>query len=159
MWRHCPGNLNPADLPSWGTTATDFYNLFSEWNNGLTFLRESINTWPMNISVTDLSTSKRNKVVNVVWSISSKDIKNIIKIRKYSRADRLFRVTAFILRSISNLKFSVQRKEIKEIYSTAKEIEIAEYTWIKSVQKEFFEDKLNLKQLVRALRSNHFNNF
>ena len=42
MWRHCPGNLNVADLPSRGTTATDFYNLFSEWNNGLTFLRQSI---------------------------------------------------------------------------------------------------------------------
>ena len=48
---------------------------------------------------------------------------------------------------ISNLKLSVQRKEIKEIYLTAKEIEIAEYKWIKSVQKEFFKDKSNLKQL------------
>ena len=47
---------------------------------------------------------------------------------------------------ISNLKLSVQRKEIKEIYLTTVEIEIAEYTWIKSVQKEFFKDKSNLKQ-------------
>ena len=39
MWRHCPGNLNPTNLPSRGTTATDFYNLFSDWNNGQTFLR------------------------------------------------------------------------------------------------------------------------
>ena len=70
MWRYCPGNLNPADLPSRGTTATDFYNFFSEWNNGLTFLHQSINAWPMNISVTNLSTSEDNKVVNVVGSIS-----------------------------------------------------------------------------------------
>ena len=42
MWRYCPGNLNVTDLPSRGTTATDFYNLFSEWNNGLMFLRQSI---------------------------------------------------------------------------------------------------------------------
>ena len=94
----------------------------------------------MNISVTDLSTSEDNKVVNVVGSISSKDIKNI-NIYKYITAARLFRVTAFILRFISNLKLSVERKEVKEIDLTAVEIEIAEFTWIKSVQKEFFKDK------------------
>ena len=38
-------------------------------NNGPTFLRLSINTWPMNISVTDLSTYEDNKVVNVKESI------------------------------------------------------------------------------------------
>ena len=43
MWRHCPGNLNPTYLSSRGTTETDFYNLFSDWNNGPTFLRQSIN--------------------------------------------------------------------------------------------------------------------
>ena len=147
MWRHCPGNLNPADLPSQGTIATDFYNLFSECNNNRpTFLRQSICTWPMNISVTDLPTSEDNKVVNVVGSISSTDIKNIVNIRKYSTTDRLFCVTAFTLRFISNLKLSVQRKEIQGIYLTAAEIEIAEHTWIKSVQKELFKDKSNLKQ-------------
>ena len=108
MWRHCPGNLNPADLPSRKTTATDFYNFF---NNGPTFLRQSINTCPMNISVTDLSKSEDNEVVNVVGSISSKDIKNIF----VNTADRLFRVTAFTLHFISNLKLSVQRKEVKKI--------------------------------------------
>ena len=36
----------------------------------------------MNISVTDLSIFEDNKVVNVVRSFSSKDIKNIINICK-----------------------------------------------------------------------------
>ena len=104
-----------------------------------------MNTWPVDISVTDLSMSEDKKVVNVVECISSKDIKNI-NIRKYSTADRLFRVTAFLLRFISNLKLSVQTKETKEIYLTAEEIEIGKYIWIKSVQKGFFKDKSNLKK-------------
>ena len=44
MWRHCPGNLDSANLSSRRTTTTDFYNLFSEWNNGPNFLCQSINT-------------------------------------------------------------------------------------------------------------------
>ena len=131
MQRHCPDNLNPGNLPLRGKTATDFCNLFSEWNNGPTFLHQSINTWPVDISVTDLPISEDKKVLNVVESVSSQVIKNVIDIHKYSTADCLFRVTAFILRFISNLKLSVQRKETKKIYLAAEEIEIVEYTWIK----------------------------
>ena len=118
--------------------------MLREWNNGLNFLRQSINTCPVDITVADLSISKDNKVVNVAESVYSKDLKNLIGIRKYSTADRLFRVTSFILRFISNLKLIVQRKETKNMYLTAEEIKIAEYTWIKSVQKEFFKVKSNL---------------
>ena len=146
MWRHCPGNLNPVDLPSRGTTATDFYKSISEWNNRPTLLPQSINTWQVDTSVADLSISKDNKVLNVVESDSSKDIKNINDIFKYFTADRLFCVTAFILHFISNLKLNVQRKETKKMNVTADEVKVAEFTWIKSVQKEFFKDKPNLKQ-------------
>ena len=144
MWRHCPGNVNPADSPSRGTTATEFYDLLRERNNGSNFLRQSINT--VDISVVDSSISEDNKNVNVAKSVCSKDLKSLIGIRKYSTANRLFRVMSCILRFISNLKLSVQRKETKNIYLTAEEIEITEYTWIKSVQKEFFKDKSNLNQ-------------
>ena len=128
MWRHCPGNVNPADSPSRGTTATDFYDLLRERNNGSNFLRQSINTWSVDICVADLSISEDNKVVNIAESVCSKDLKNIIDICKYSTADYLFCVTSIILRIISNLKLSVQIKETNDIYLTAEEIEIAEYT-------------------------------
>ena len=41
-WRHCPGEINPADLPSGGLTAKE---LFSRWN-GPNFLHNSVNQWP-----------------------------------------------------------------------------------------------------------------
>ena len=101
IWRHCPGNLNPTDLPSQGTTATDFYNLFSEWNNGPTFLHQSVNTCPMSNSVTDFSTSEDNKVVNVVGSISSKDMKTLIFV------NRVQLITYFVLQHLYCVLFQI----------------------------------------------------
>ena len=44
-WRHCPGNLNPADLPSRGIAAKDLANNSTRWN-GPEFLLHSETEWP-----------------------------------------------------------------------------------------------------------------
>ena len=49
-WRHCPGNLNPADLPSRGIAAKDLANN-SIWWNGPEFLLHSETEWPEVTSV------------------------------------------------------------------------------------------------------------
>ena len=46
-WRHCPGNQNPADLPSRGTRAKDLMNT-AIWWNGPEFLYQPENEWPVN---------------------------------------------------------------------------------------------------------------
>ena len=44
-WKHCPGELNPADLPSRGLTARQLSNS-SKWWNGPTFLYCPAEHWP-----------------------------------------------------------------------------------------------------------------
>lgn len=45
LWRHCPGELNPADLPSRGLSAKEL-SASNTWWNGLSFLYQSENEWP-----------------------------------------------------------------------------------------------------------------
>ena len=145
MWRRCPGNLNLVDLSSWGTAETDFFILFSEWNSGSTFLHQSINTWPVDITITYLSISENNKVLNVVESVSSKDIKNSIDICKCSWADCMFRVTAFIWRFVPNLKLSVRRKESPCSVIYMHDCESHSFrsgTWYKCINVLFLQEEL-----------------
>ena len=45
LWRHCPGELNPADLPSRGLSAKEL-SASNTWWNGPSFLYQSENEWP-----------------------------------------------------------------------------------------------------------------
>ena len=55
----------------------------------------------MNISVTNLSTSEDNKVVNVVGSISSKDMKTLIFV------NRVQLITYFMLQHLYGVLFQI----------------------------------------------------
>ena len=48
-WRHCPGPLNPADLPSRGMPGREIVNC-STWWNGPNFLQLPESEWPQNQS-------------------------------------------------------------------------------------------------------------
>ena len=45
QWRHCPGNINPADLPSRGLMASDLIEA-ALWWEGPCFLKLSPSKWP-----------------------------------------------------------------------------------------------------------------
>ena len=49
LWRHCPGTLNPADIPTHGMSATEFSNS-DLWFNGPDFIRKPKEFWPDDIS-------------------------------------------------------------------------------------------------------------
>ena len=49
-WHHCPGVLNPADLPSRGLSANELKNS-SLWWTGPDFIRNDVSTWPTDAEV------------------------------------------------------------------------------------------------------------
>jgi len=45
QWRHCPGHLNPADMPSRGLLGNELFSN-EPWWNGPTFLQLPEDDWP-----------------------------------------------------------------------------------------------------------------
>ena len=53
-WRHCPGSLNPDDVPSSGMNSHEMVNC-STWWDGPKYLQLSESKWPNDQSTTETS--------------------------------------------------------------------------------------------------------
>lgn len=164
-WRHCPGSLNPADLPSRGITGHDLVNS-STWWNGPQFLQLPETEWPRDQSTTETNDVAMTELVKNAPQVthvltaceagpSDVNLTEIINCDRFSTLDRLLRVTAYALRFVSNLKRSLSsRKNEKQEESNrnevqdsrevnAKEIVRAESLWLRTVQANSFSNELN----------------
>ncbi|KAL9961132.1 hypothetical protein ACROYT_G030023 [Oculina patagonica] len=168
-WNFCPGELNPADLPSRGCGGEQLAQNQSWWN-GPKFLRLSRDHWPESPQTSALSENKDalqevvKNPVSVTHSLvttESKDhsvnLSQVIDIERYSSVTRLLRVTAYVLRFIRNAKKSVSNRETpkspeqssrKEL--NAQELNQAEMLWIKTVQTASFAKELEFLQSKRG---------
>ena len=53
-WRHCPGSLNPADVPSRGMTGQEMVN-WSTWWDSPKYLQLSDSEWPNDQSANEIN--------------------------------------------------------------------------------------------------------
>ena len=142
-WRFCPGELNPADIPSRGCAVKELVNNKSWWN-GPTSLTEDPSTWPKQPTTctNELAESELLKHPPAVTSslpcvseISSVHLENIIDIERYGTKRKLFRATAIVLRFIKMLQ---RRANVHVGALTGEELHSAEVEWIRSVQPNSF---------------------
>ena len=172
-WRHCPGVENPADVGSRGCPASELVSN-SLWWEGPAWLKGSSKHYPKSgvSNEEDLSEECKKEVKpmkrspEIVTNTSNlvsltkeptpnKPVKftDDIDCERFSDVMKLFRVTAFCLKFIRNLKSSRNRKrepQNTEPSLTAKEIDEAKCLWIRSLQETMKNEK-NLDNLKLQL--------
>ena len=155
MWRHCPGELNPADLPSRGLSAKELSSS-NAWWNGPSFLYRSENEWPETsqseqVNEEQILEEAVKNVPDVTHSLITTacgkfnlKVDKIIDIGRFSDVTKLIRVTAFVIKFINKLKnrtLENRKGEMEDLTTT--ELKDAENLWIQSVQASSFTDELS----------------
>ena len=151
LWRHCPGNLNPADIPSRGMNGEKL--LVSKlWWNGPEFLYLPEDQWPNmhNIPASDITNAELVKnptvtthtLLNTNCNKSPPLLDEIIDCTRYSKMDKLLCVTAYVLRFVEALKHHIKKgnpsTNNNNVQLTVEEINKAEQFWIQSLQVKSF---------------------
>lgn len=139
QWKFVPGNLNPADLPSRGCSASKLFHL--RWWEGPEWLRQPFESWPsneLNWNEEEINEEKRKTVVSSLNKSDSADW----YYNRFSKYNMIIRFIAWILRFASNCK---NRKKCAGPL-LASEVDSAEIYVLRLVQKEVFSGD-NLKSL------------
>ena len=144
-WRHCPGKLNPADMPSRGVSAKQLADN-SVWWNGPEFLYRRESEWPQ-----IQSTQAEDEIIALQEAIkhpqpvthaltnsvqAQTGLGQIMDVSRYNTLKKLLRTTAYVLR------FAKKSKEKHGTPLTAEEIRHAEELWIKSIQLDSFPEEI-----------------
>ena len=159
-WRHCPGKLNPADLPSQGVTAKGLRHS-SLWWNGPQFLQHPENEWPENIATNklneDASSEVRKSCPNVVHVLSTavsyksnlNNLEGVFKVSRFSSFSKLLLVTVYVFRFLNQLKLCRKNhhgSQSNNIPIASEEISSAEVQWIKAIQTRMFSEEVQFLQ-------------
>ena len=149
-WRHCPGESNPADLPSRGCSVKKMQK--DLWQRGPAWLERPEPEWPQQNHTSEpqecLNEAKKAKPAPVLLSNArahpdgSCGLTRIIDVSRFSTLKRLHRVTARVLRWKAIR--SGQAPERGDL--TTPELQQAEDLWLKALQEEVYEAELSQLQ-------------
>ncbi|OXA43068.1 Pro-Pol polyprotein [Folsomia candida] len=144
-WRHVPGKLNPADLPSRGCSPSEL--LDSRWWEGPGWLKSPDDEWPLQASEANeeqiMSEAKKKSIqMNAVDTLKS------LWYVRYSSFTKNVRLVALIIRFANKLrKKSTEKGELKRW-----ELESAEEKLFILVQQETFPTTRVPEDVIAGLR-------
>ena len=159
VWRHCPGSLNPADMPSRGVKGSDLLHNRAWWE-GPQFLQLVETEWPCTVS-TDVSKEAQAEFIknppevaytfatSIFDSSSYLKVFNVIDCVQFSDLHRLLIVTALMLRFIRRCRAS-NDSSVHNTQSLVEEIKSAERHWIRGIQQGSFQAEMKYLQSERA---------
>lgn len=134
-WVHCAGRDNPADLPSRGIsltqlTTSNLWRRGPDWlTNGEPSVCEGEEPMPEEC-VRELKAKDRKLLHSLVVVEPTARIGQLIQCERYSSAQRLLRVTAYVL--LAAEKFEKRLRETTTL--TVSLLSKAEMLWVKEVQ-------------------------
>lgn len=143
-WRHIPGHLNPADLPSRGCTSKQF--LSSRWWEGPTWLRQAEEFWPKSSINCDEDIVMAEKK-RVVVSHSVQELESYKFFQKFSQFRKVVRVIAWMKRWKH-----YKRNQSSKMELTITEEQEAEICLWKMVQRENFEQGKGIIKQLNAVK-------
>ena len=144
-WKHCPGDENPADIPSRGVPPLELSKKLELWLHGPRTLRnneepEHAMTMPEDCLTEAKVKDKATSLLNAGSSSS------ILPCQDYSSFKKLLRVTAYVFKFIANIKsHSTTTANRGQPTLTAGDIEMARTYWLKASQ-EAIADTRNFQQ-------------
>ena len=153
QWRHCPGSLNPADLPSRGSDANRLLNN-NLWWEGPPFLKWSSEEWPRRLdsqsdkaALTELLKSSPEQTHVLTTAVGNTvDLIDIIDCGKFNSFTFLLRVTAQVLRFVELVRkrsLNVFKVCYTDAAIEAVELNRAEILWIRSMQAQTFQKEIS----------------
>ena len=121
-WRHCPGELNPADLPTRGVSGKQLVDN-ELWWQGPTFLKDDILLTSTSEKSLEIEIDEVKRIVEkelarsppeVTHSLLNKvkSASNFIDFGRFSTKLKLVRATAFVFRFVHNLKCLKRKKGV-----------------------------------------------
>ena len=154
-WRYVPGPLNPADLPTRGLSGKDLLNN-KTWLEGPQLFKQHPDSWPETIPT---SVAKENEVTleiikkpkEIRYALLTKGsiekeiprLQNFIQIDRFGSKLKLIQTISWVLRFVENLKSTGKGEQVnKNSILSAKELERAETTLLRSVQGESFTNEI-----------------
>ena len=143
-WRYCPTHDNPADIGSRGMISEKL-QASNLWWQGPVWLPQQ-EQWPPSVEITeDQNAQEEKRETSMVATITENNhgLADTIDASRYVSAKKLFRITAFVLRFISNCR----KKSITKTQLSSEEIQKAEIKWIEEMQKKHEPTKDQTRQL------------
>ncbi|XP_045445842.1 uncharacterized protein LOC123653909 [Melitaea cinxia] len=155
IWRHVPGEVNPADCASRGCMAPFLVEHSLWW--GPEWLTRSESNWPRTPAL-DTVTLPGLRTLAIERRDHSFDPDFLMN--RYSSLDKLLGVTAWIKRFTRNCRHP--QNKCLEAFLSPQELQDALLHWVRSVQEENFENEIDILRKgkypndLEALTPGHF---
>ena len=135
LWRHIPGEKNPADALTRGVPATKFIRCVNAWVSPAMDLLPHRNPYSSDINYAHQEDIKSNDRDDSRTLIENRFTKPFISCERCSKFTKAMRVMAFVLRFIANCR-SEAKKMVGHISPT--ELAMSKETLIRYTQKAYW---------------------